>query len=61
LLGLVSATALMHSQTADRALVDGNKRLALLATTVFLNINGYQLDMTDNEAFDLTWPSRPAS
>jgi death-on-curing protein len=48
LLGLVSALAGNH------ALVDGNKRLALLATAVFLRINGYRLDMTDDEAFDLT-------
>jgi death-on-curing protein len=36
------------------ALVDGNKRLALLGTVVFLRINEYRLDMTDDEAFDLT-------
>jgi death on curing protein len=31
-----------------------SRRLALLATVVFLRINGYRLDLTDDEAFDLT-------
>ena len=48
------AAALMHSLACNHALVDGNKRLALLATVVFLRINGYTLDLTDGEAFDLT-------
>jgi|ERR1022692_2488051 death on curing protein len=47
------ASALMHSLACNHALVDGNKRLALLATVVFLRINGYSLDLTDDEAFDL--------
>jgi death-on-curing protein len=48
------AAALMHSLACNHALVDGTKRLALLATAVFLRINGYLLDLTDDEAFDLT-------
>ena len=48
------ASALMHSLARNHALVDGNKRLALLATVVFQRINGYRLDLTDDEAFDLT-------
>jgi death on curing protein len=48
------AAALMHSLAGNHALIDGNKRLALLATTVFLRINGWRLDLTDDEAFDLT-------
>ena len=48
------AAALMHSLAGNHALVDGNKRLALLATAVFLRINGYVLDLTDDEAFALT-------
>jgi death on curing protein len=48
------AAALMHSIACNHGLVDGNKRLALLATVVFLRINGYRLDLTDDEAFDLT-------
>jgi death on curing protein len=48
------AAALMHSLACSHALIDGNKRLALLATVVFLRINGYTLDLTDDKAFDLT-------
>ena len=48
------AGALMHSLAGNHALVDGNKRLALLATVVFLRINGWRLDATGPEAFDLT-------
>lgn len=48
------AAALMHSLACNHALVDGNKRLALLGTVVFLRINGYVLDLTDDEAFELT-------
>lgn len=48
------AAALMHSLACNHALVDGNKRLALLATVVFLRINGHILDLTDDQAFDLT-------
>ena len=48
------ASALMHSLARNHALVDGNERLALLATVVLLRINGYRLDLTEDEAFDLT-------
>jgi|SRR5580698_87658 death-on-curing family protein len=48
------AAALMHSLACNHALVDGNKRLVLLATVVFLRVNGHRLDLTDDEAFDLT-------
>jgi death on curing protein len=47
------AAALAHSLTCNHALVDGNKRLALLAMTDFLWISGYILDLADDEAFDL--------
>jgi death on curing protein len=47
------AGALMHSLACNHALADGNKRLALFATAVFLHIDGYRLDLTDDEAFDL--------
>jgi death-on-curing protein len=48
------AAALMHSIVCNHALIDGNKRLGLLATVVFLRINGYVLDLDDEEAFELT-------
>jgi death on curing protein len=51
---VAKAAALMHSLACNHGLVDGNKRLALLATVVFLRINGYNLDLTADEAFDLT-------
>jgi DNA-binding transcriptional MerR regulator len=48
------AAALMHSLARNHALIDGNKRLALLATVVFLRISGYRLALTDDEPFDPT-------
>jgi death on curing protein len=48
------AAALLHSLAGNHTLVDGNKRLALLATVVFLRINGRLLGLTDDEAFGLT-------
>lgn len=48
------AAALLHSLVCNHALIDGNKRLGLLATAVFLRINGLDLDLDDDEAFDLT-------
>lgn len=48
------AAALMHSLGCNHALVDGDKRLALLATVVFLRVNGHRLHLTDDVAFDLT-------
>jgi death on curing protein len=47
------AAALLHSLASNHPLVDGNKRLAWLATYVFLAKNGIELDPDDDEAFDL--------
>ncbi len=47
--------ALLHSLSKNPPLVDGNKRLAWLATTVFLYLNGYGSAVSDGEAFDLMW------
>ena len=41
------AAALLHSLARNHALVDGNKRLAWLATYVFLDINGCRAIATD--------------
>ena len=49
------AAALLHSLTNNHALVDGNKRLAWLATTVFLDLNDLAPDLSDDEVFDLVW------
>jgi len=48
------AAALMHSLARNHPLVDGNKRLALGATLVFLAINGEPLTLTEGQAYDLT-------
>ena len=48
------AAALMHSVACNHALVDGNKRLALLAMVVFLRVNGFDLALDDDVAFELT-------
>ena len=47
------AAALLHSLATTRPLVDGNERLAWLATVVFLAKNEVVLDADDEEAFDL--------
>jgi death-on-curing protein len=47
------AAALLHSLAGDHPLVDGNKRLAWLATCVFLAKNGIELDPDDDDGFDL--------
>lgn len=47
------AAAFFHSLVGNVALVEGNKRMAWLATTVFLHLNGYAVDMGDDDAFDL--------
>jgi len=51
----LKAAALLHSLANNDALIDGNKRLAWLATVAFLDINGSAPDLDDNEAFDLVW------
>lgn len=51
----LKAVALLHSITNNHALVDGNKRLAWLATSVFLDLNGLAPNLSDDEAFDLVW------
>jgi death-on-curing protein len=50
---LTKAAALLHSLARNHPLVDGNKRLAWLATYVFLAKNGTLLDPDDDEAYAL--------
>jgi death-on-curing protein len=50
---ITKAAALLHSLAANHPLVDGNKRLAWLATYVFLGKNGIALDADDDRAYDL--------
>ncbi len=49
----LKAAALISSVARNHALLDGNKRLSWVLTVAFLNINGYDLDMTQNQKFDL--------
>ena len=57
----LKAAALLHSPANFHVLVDGNKRLAWLATAVFLDINGSAPDLDDSGAFDLVWDIAGAS
>jgi death-on-curing protein len=50
---MTKAAALLHSLAYNHPLVDGNKRLAWLATYVFLAKNGVDLDPSDDDAYDL--------
>jgi death on curing protein len=47
------AAAHLHSLACNHALVDGNKRLAWLATYVFLDINGHRVTAGDDEVVEL--------
>jgi death-on-curing protein len=46
------AAALLHSLVLNHAFVDGNKRTAVLATLVFLDLNGYMVRWDQHEALD---------
>jgi death-on-curing protein len=50
---LDKAAALLQSLVANHPLVEGNKRLAWLATYVFCAKNGLELDPDDDDAYDL--------
>lgn len=47
------AAALLHSLARNRALVDGNKRLALAGIIAFHGMNGLRLSCRNDEAYDL--------
>jgi death on curing protein len=47
------AAALLHSLARNHSLVDGNKRLAWLATYAFCAKNGVKLEADDDAAYDL--------
>jgi death-on-curing protein len=50
---LTKAGALLHALAGNHPLVDGNKRLAWLATYVFCAKNGVELDPSDDAVYDL--------
>ena len=47
------AAALLHSIVTSHALVDGNKRLGWVAVRLFYRMNGTDLHVEADEAFDL--------
>ncbi|WP_326824030.1 type II toxin-antitoxin system death-on-curing family toxin [Streptosporangium sp. NBC_01756] len=47
------AAALLQSLAINHPLVDGNKRLAWLATDTFLRFNDVEVDAGDDEIYDL--------
>lgn len=49
----LKAASLLHSLAQNRALVDGDKRLALLATLVFLDLNGRESRSEHDTAYHL--------
>lgn len=49
----LKTAALLQSLAGNHALVDGNKRLAWLAMSVFLDINGHDIGLNEDEAYDL--------
>lgn len=49
----LKAAALLHSIVRNHALVDGNKRLAWLATAVFLDLNARRVPLNDDDAYNL--------
>ena len=44
------AAALFESLIMNHAFVDGNKRVAFFASDVFLRLNGWRIDVDDDEA-----------
>lgn len=47
------AAVLLESIVRNHPLVDGNKRLGWLSMIVLLGLNGIDLDMPDDDAYDL--------
>ena len=49
----LKAAALISSLARNHALFDGNKRTAWVLTVAFLNVNGWDLELSQDEKFDL--------
>lgn len=47
------AAAYLFHLTNNHAFVDGNKRTAFAAADVFLRINGYRLELSDSDTYEL--------
>ena len=48
----LKAASLMHSLVKNHALVDGNKRGSWFALNAFLLLNGFELVVSESEAFE---------
>lgn len=48
------ATAYLFHLCQAHPFIDGNQRVAFAAMDVFLRLNGYRLNLSDEEAYDLT-------
>lgn len=46
------AAALISSVAQNHALFDGNKRISLYLTLIFIELNGFEVTFTNDEAFD---------
>lgn len=49
----LKAAALLHSLACNHPLLDGNKRLAWLATYVFLDLNGHRVVASQDDVVEL--------
>jgi death-on-curing protein len=49
---LEEASALCESLLQNHPFIDGNKRAAIVATAVFLRLNGYKLQFDDREMYN---------
>ncbi|MGY1784709.1 type II toxin-antitoxin system death-on-curing family toxin [Geodermatophilus sp. SYSU D00698] len=47
------AAALLHSTARNHPLVDGHERLSLAATIAFYGLNGMQLTLSNDDAYEL--------
>jgi death-on-curing protein len=56
----LKTAALMDSLVRNHPFVDGNKRTAIAAAALFLRINGYRLDVENNEMVRFTLASVPS-
>jgi len=48
------AASLMHSLVQNHPFIDGNKRTALVATGLFVELNGFELTASNDEALHFT-------
>ena len=48
------ASAYLFHLTKNHPFLDGNKRIGLGCADVFLALNGFNLEMTEEDAFELT-------